>query len=154
MKAYLSKTMTGFAPADEATAEWHRKMKLGQVVQGKYTKVRNYAFLKKYFALLNVGFENWNPGEINSKFGVPEKNFKQFRSDVTILAGYFIVLIRLDGSTRIDPKSISFAKMEEEDFEKLYSSTIDVLLKYVYKNNKDMDAEKLNQLVEQILLFA
>ena len=152
MKAYLSKTMTGFAPADEATAEWHRKMKLGQVVQGKYTKVRNYAFLRKYFALLNLGFENWNPGEINSKFGVPEKNFERFRADVTILAGHYDVTIRIDGSTRIEPKSVSFANMNEEIFEKLYSATIDVLLKFVYK--KDMDAEKLNQLVEQILLFA
>ena len=152
MKIILNKTLSGFVPADTKTAEWHAKLMPGQSVWGDFTKIRNYKFLKKYFALLNIGFDNWIPGEINSKYGTPEKNFDQFRDDCTIKAGYFYVVVRLDGSIRIKPKSISFAKMEEDEFSELYSKTIDVLLKYVY--GTEMDAYKINEIVESYLRFA
>ena len=147
----LTKTHVGFIPADPATEEWCKKVKIGQGIHGRFKKVRNYAFLKKYFALLTVAYDNWDPGEISSQYGVPEKNFERFRADVTILSGYYETTIRLDGSVRIEPKSISFAKMDEDEFEKLYNATIDVLIKHVYKQGLDKD--ELDAIVEQYLSF-
>jgi len=151
MNVNLTKVPSGFIPTDPNTQELWEKLKMGQVIHGDFKKVRNYRFLKKYFALLNIAFDNWEPGEINSKYGVPEKNFERFRADVTILAGYFDTTVRLDGSVRVEPKSISFAQMDEEEFEKLYNKTIDVLLKHVYDNG--MTAEDVNNLVNHILEF-
>ena len=151
MKATLIKTLSGFQPADPPTVEWANKVKPGEAVHADFKKVRNYAFLKKYFALMNIAFDNWNPGEINSKYGVPEKNFERFREDTTILAGYFHVVIRLDGTTRIVAESISFAKMDEEAFSKLYSATIDVLLKHVYGSKLSKD--ELDKIVEKYMGF-
>ena len=151
MKAHLLKTQVGLAPADPITSEWFSKLKPGQVIRGEFKKVRNYQFLRKYFALLNVAYDNWLPGEINSKYGTPEKNFDRFRADLTILAGFYENTIRLDGSVRIEPKSISFAKMTAEDFADLYSKTIDVLIKHVYR--QEIDADKLNEIVESYLQF-
>ena len=122
------------------------------MVSGEFKKVRNYRFLKKYFALLKIGFDNWTPGLINSKYGIPEKNFKRFRADLTILAGYYETTIRLDGSVRVEPKSISFAGMEEEEFSELYSKTIDVLIKHVY--NASMTPEEIDETVNKYLQFA
>lgn len=92
------------------------------------------------------------PGEIDSKYGTPEKNFDRFRRDVAILCGFFDVVIRLDGSTRIEAKSISFAKMGKEDFEELYSKTIDLFLAKIY--NHSISEEELNRIVELYLSFA
>ena len=138
-------------PIDPDSVAWFNKLKPGEVVHAEFKKVRNYQFHRKYFALLAVGYDNWEPGEIHAKYGVPEKNFDRFRADLTILAGFYDVRIRLDGSTRIEPKSISFAKMTAEDFKDLYSRTIDALIKHVY--GQDMDAEKLNGIVESYLRF-
>ena len=138
-------------PIDPDSVAWFNKLKPGEVVRAEFKKVRNYQFHKKYFALLSVGFDNWEPGEINSKYGVPTKNFDRFRADLTILAGFYDTTVRLDGSVRIEPRSISFAKMSAEEFSDLYSRTIDVLIKHVYK--QDMDPEKLNQIVESYLRF-
>ena len=151
MKAQLSKTISGLMPIDPDSVAWFNKLKPGEVVRAEFKKVRNYQFHKKYFALLSVGFDNWEPGEINSKYGVPTKNFDRFRADLTILAGFYDTTVRLDGSVRIEPRSISFAKMSAEEFADLYSKTIDVLIKHVYK--QDMDPEKLNQIVESYLRF-
>jgi len=151
MKAHLSKTISGLMPIDPDSVAWFNKLKPGEVVMAEFKKVRNYQFHKKYFALLTVAFDNWEPGEINSKYGKPEKNFDRFRKDLIILAGFYENTVRLDGSVRIEPKSISFAKMSAEEFAGLYSKTIDVLIKFVYKQN--MDHEKLNQIVESYLMF-
>lgn len=154
MNITLSKTLNNaWLPADPATAEWSKKYKPGQIVRGKdFAGVRNYKFLKKYFALLNIAFENWEPGEINSKYGVPEKNFDRFRSDCTILAGFYETYIRIDGTVRIEPKSISFSRMDNEEFSRLYNETITVLLNFVYK--KKLSPEELNDIVEKYMEFA
>jgi hypothetical protein len=149
---HLQKNFGVLAPADEQAEEIIKGMKHGQVMRVKFTLPRNYKFLKKYFALLKVGYDNWTPGKINSKYGVPEKDFGRFRADVIILAGYYTTTVRLDGSVRIEPKSTAFANMTEEEFSTLYSKTIDVLLKHVYGNG--MTPEELNQIVERYLSFA
>ena len=153
MKTYLVKTMSGLLPADPPTEAWYRKIKVGQVVSQESKLVRNPKFHRKYFALLNIGFDAWEPGEIDSKYGTPEKNFDRFRKDVTILCGNYDIVVRLDGSTRPEAKSISFASMEEETFADLYSKTIDLFLKYIYKNNKDMTAEEVDRITEEYLRF-
>ena len=51
--------------------------------------------------------------------------------DIIILAGYYHRYIRLDNSTRIKAKSISFGSMSEEEFETLYTKTIDVIIKHL-----------------------
>jgi len=151
MKVYLSKTISGLMPIDPDSVSWFNKLKPGAAVKGEFKQIRNYQFHKKYFALLTIAFDNWEPGEIDSKYGKPEKNFDRFRKDLTILAGFYENTVRLDGSVRIEPMSISFGKMDAETFADLYSKTIDVLIKHVYKQN--MDAEELNEIVEQYLRF-
>jgi len=152
MKINLLKTLTGLAPADAEAEEFLRKKKLGSVLSAEIRQVRNYAFHKKWFALLNIGFENWEPKDVIWSHGVPEKNFDRFRADIIILCGLYDSVFRLDGSVRIEPKSVSFAKMTEETFAVLYSKTIDVLIKHVYNSN--IDAEELERIVQKYLDFA
>jgi len=152
MNVNLIKTLSGFVPFDPDTETWYNKVKVGEVVGGDFKKYRNPMFHRKYMALLNIGFENWQPGEINSKYGTPEKNFDRFRKDIAILCGYFDLVIRLDGSSRPEAQSISFAKMDQDEFEKLYSKTIDLLIKNVYGSS--LDADGLNAIVDKYLSFA
>lgn len=99
-----------------------------------------------------MAYDNWEPGEINTKFGAVEKNFNQFREDTTILAGYYEQYFRVDGSYRVRAKSISFAKMENEEFSNLYNKTLTVLIKNVYKGK--LSPEELDVIVEKYLEFA
>ena len=104
-------------------------------------------------ALLNLGFSYWVPGDVSSKYGVPEKNFDRFRYDVTILAGYYHNVIRLDGSVRVEPDSISFANMDEDTFSKLYQNILTVLLKHIPMMDK-MGEEEIDRLTDKFLEFA
>ncbi|MEA3427891.1 MAG: DUF1367 family protein [Thermodesulfobacteriota bacterium] len=151
MKARFLKSHTGLVPFDPESEEFLHRHKIGDVLEGNFVSMRNPDFHRKYFALLKTGFENWEPGEINSKYGTPEKNFDRFRRDVAILCGFYDVVIRLDGSTRVEAKSISFARMGKEEFEKLYSKTIDLFLAKIY--NHSISEEELNRIVELYLSF-
>lgn len=119
----------------------------------KVIKPRNVQFHRKYFALLNFAFDNWQVGELSGKQfkGVnPEKNFDRFRADLTILCGHYRQVIRTDGSLVIEPKSISFANMDEEEFEELYNSTINIVLERILQN---YDREQLDSVILQLLDF-
>lgn len=56
-------------PATPETSDFlQTKCKLGAVLEAEYKLVRNPAFHRRYFALLNLGFEYWEPtgGAISS----------------------------------------------------------------------------------------
>ena len=130
---FLIKTSNGsLIPADEDSAEAIRKQKIGQGFVVNLKKVRNIRFHRKFFALLNYAFDTWEPEGKTYKGQPVSKNFDQFRKDITILAGFYETAIRLDGTVRVTAKSISFANMDEIEFEQLYSKVIDVLLSRVF----------------------
>jgi hypothetical protein len=141
-------------PATGADMEQVAKLKTGQVIHAEWKKKRNYKFHQKWWSLVEFSFEHWEPGEIEDprlKGQVPEKNLERFRKDLIILTGRFDASYRLDGSVRIEAKSISFSSMDGEEFEKLYSDTINVVLKHVLKN---YDFEQLDEVVSKLMGFA
>ena len=136
---------------DQETVQAVSAMAEGAVISGNFVKKRNPKFHRKFFALLRVGFDLWEPHEINTDWGCPEKSFKQFRAQVTVLAGYGEPVFNLNGTFRMVPKSISFANMSEEEFAELYSNVIDVILKNIPTNYEREDIERA---AEEILGFS
>ena len=138
--------------ADEESEQWDRTIKIGTTIRHDWKKQRQVWRHRKYFALLKIGFDNWTPGEVDSNYGIPEKNFETFRKDTAILAGYYENVIRLDGTSRIQAKSISFSKMDDVAFQDLYSKTIDIFLKRIY--GKDWTKEQIDEAVERYISFS
>ena len=143
MEILLTKTNATLAPADMHASEYVYKLKPGATLIADVRQPRNPLFHRKFMSLLRVGFEYWQPGEVDKKHGVPEKNFDQFREDVTILAGFYFPVVRTDGTVRIKAKSISFASMDEEEFERLYQAILTVLLERVLIGMDDADIERI-----------
>lgn len=146
----LMKSAGIYIPVTDQDVEICAKHSQGEVIRADFKKMRNPKFHRKFFALLNIGFDAWEPGELTNEHGPVEKNFEQFREDVTILAGYYEQHVRLDGSMRTVAKSISFANMDEIEFGKLYNSVVNVLLKRVLKNYQREDVDRV---IDQILGF-
>lgn len=143
-EAFLIKTPNGsLAPADGQSAEMLRRQKVGQGFRVKLTRIRNIRFHRKFFALLNYAFDMWTPENKEYRGQPVEKNFDQFRRDITILAGFYETAVRLDGSVRVTAKSISFANMDEAEFEELYSKVIDVLLQRIFTDQTRADIDSV-----------
>lgn len=149
---WLIKTPTGaLVPADSQSAEYLGKQKVGQGFKASVTRARNIKFHRKFFALLNYAFDKWDPEEKFYKGKPVSKNFNQFRSDITILAGYYETAVRMDGSVRVTPKSIAFHRMSEDEFQELYSAVIDVLLQHIFI---DQTRDDVDNVVNNILAYA
>lgn len=57
----LIRTAQGLVPATEADRETMQKWKAGQVIHGKFTKMRNARFHGKFFAMLDLAWDYWEP---------------------------------------------------------------------------------------------
>ena len=100
--------------------------------------------------MLNIGFDAWEPPELEYKGLLAQKSFERFRKDVTIAAGFYDVNVNLKGEVRAEAKSISFAKMEQHEFEEVYSKVADVLLQKVLLTYARAD---LDRVVMDIMRF-
>jgi hypothetical protein len=132
-------------PIEPLTSEDFRKslrFKDGDFIRIETWKERSVNFHRKYFALLNCAV-NHLPDE---------ERFEQYR-DVNYLRKYTLimigkceVIIGLTGRENYIPKSISFQKMDNAEFEEVYSKTLIVLLKYflAHLSLEDFENDILN----------
>lgn len=137
-------------PVDPQATEYIAKLKLGQGVTATVKRHRNPRFHRKYFALLNLAFDAWEPVAATYKGQVVGKNFDQFRNDIVCLAGFGEVAINLRGETRVTAKSISFASMSQDDFDDLYNATVNTVLKHVLTT---YDREQLDEVMDRLTGF-
>lgn len=155
-KLQFMKSATGLVPMSQEATDWYNKLPAGNIVTGKFAKKQNAQFHRKMFALLNLGFDNWQqppvPVDIAGNQVVPEKNFDRFRKDVTILAGFFHVVYRLDGTSRIEADSLAFDKMPAEDREECFQKMLTVLLANVYGGQ--VSEAQMDNMINQYLSYA
>lgn len=151
----MTKTLDGrLAPLNEQEADELKKIKVGHIVECKIIRKRNPEFHRRFFALLQVGFDVWSESaprvEHHGQQVLP--NFERFREEVTVLAGYYEPVFNLKGELRLQPRSISFAHMDQDDFEGLFSQVINVLLRNVLSAGRWTE-ESLREHVERVLAF-
>lgn len=131
-------------PRTEEDEEEFAKLKNGTGFTVKRQNLtRSLKYHRRWFALLNVGFDHWEVSEDRYYEGRPiEKNFDRYRKDIIKLAGFCTMVHRVDGTFTLESDSVSFAKMEENTFVELYSKTIDVLLKDILPKRAWLQFEK------------
>jgi len=105
----------------------------GRNLMATLTAARNIAFHNKYFALIGASFP----------MADTDLTIKQFRAECTIGAGFCDWFTTDDGILVAIPKSISFAAMDQTEFERLYKDTISFICQR-WILNRDM----LNQIVD------
>jgi hypothetical protein len=156
MRVLFGEYLDGMSEDDKTAWKkfWSRvkRLEAGELVKVSFKIERNGKFHRKFFAMLNVGYEAWDPGRTHKTHkGMPvQKNFEQFREDVTILAGFYEQTFDLQGNLKLKAKSISWASMGQVEFENLYSAVADVLLQKVLTKYSRAD---LDEVVEKMLRF-
>lgn len=133
MKLFLQNTISGLIPLYPADQDEKRKLKLGVTYEADIRAPRNLGFHKKFFALLNVGHEN-------TKLDMP---FDTYRKYMTVKAGFFTAYQTPKG-IYYDPDSISFAAMEQDDFENVYSRVLDKIIEDIGATKEDIEKSLIN----------
>jgi hypothetical protein len=136
MKFHLIKHEGVFKAADHDSEDAIKKVSEGEVVQAKSIDQRNYEFHKKYFALINIAWQNL-PERFDSYFGTSD----DLRKELTKLAGFYNERKDFHGNTIKEPESIAFDKMSPERFEKLYDATLDLVAKLLKTDNPTLERQ-------------
>tara|TARA_R110000851_G_scaffold8055_1_gene31017 strand:+ start:73 stop:504 length:432 start_codon:yes stop_codon:yes gene_type:complete len=132
-----------FRPADDFEHEKTIKFKTGETYPVHIKLSRNPVFLRKAMVFFTFCFNHWGGDEVH-KYCSESEQFDRFRKDLTILAGFYVKSVRLDGSIRVEAESLSFASMKEERFQECYLALIRAALKHIF-NDADVNTE--NQLM-------
>ena len=130
MDIYFKKTSYGLIPLYDSDKQAYDKIHLDEEIKATITKPRNYLFHKKFFALLNLAFENQNQFT----------EFKPFRYWVTMKAGYVETITTPKGVMFL-PMSISFGSMDEYTFQDLYERVLDQVLKLLNADRELIENE-------------
>ena len=132
MKFHLSKKGIYFIPSTDSDREIAVKIGQGELIEAEFKKGRNYEFHKKFFVLINIGFENQEK----------EKNFALYRAKLMIQIGCCDVILLDDGSANFIPWSISYDKMPDNNtFEEVYNKAVDYIARQLYITNKELAME-------------
>lgn len=139
-----------FVPVDAGNLELMERFKIGGEYRATFTQPRNLKFHRKFFALLDVAFDAWEPKPVEYKGISIAKNRERFRKDLIIFAGFGEPVFNIKGEVRYEAKSMSFANMSQEEFETLYGKVVDVVLQRVLTTYSRYDLERV---VEEVLRF-
>ena len=115
---------------DDIAADWLRGKKLGSLLLVSAKEPRNNQFHRKFFALLWLAFDYFEP-QVEWKGQPVAKEFDRFRRDVLVISGFGHPVVNLKGEVRYEADSISFAKCDEEKFNRIYNAVLDTLMKRV-----------------------
>jgi len=129
MKITIVKQLNGsFKVAYDSDYEKAKKLKVNTEYQCEVKRPRNYEFHKKYFALINMVFEN------------QEKyiNIDHLRKDLTIASGFYTKRFDINDNEILEPDSISFGSMKQDVFDDLYSKTLDAIVTYFHFEKQDI----------------
>jgi len=121
-------------PAYDSDKDKLNKIISGEIYRYKVWKPRNLKFHKKFFALINFGFQN-------SKLDFPDQNI--YRYYIIMKAGHYIKVETLKGAMHL-PKSISFDKMDDSEFEDVYNAVLQQILIDTGVTEDDVKNELIN----------
>ena len=143
MDIYCRVTPYGLVPLYDSDHDLKQRLRIGSTVRCRVSQPRNYEFHKKFFALVRLTFDNL-PLPLVERWNVRNENdmLRRFKRDL----GYYTSRTNDRGEREIEYRSISFAAMNEEEFERFYNDCVNLVL---YTYIRGLDREDLEEEVER-----
>lgn len=140
MDIYCRVTDIGLVPMYDSDYDEKQRLKVGDTVLCSIKRPRNYEFHKKFFALLRLTVTNL-PHLIQQQMQIFTE--EDMLDCLKVDLGLYTTVWH-GGKQIIKIGSISFAKMDESEFERFFQRSVDVILR-IYLRGTDRQA-----LIEEI----
>ena len=143
MKIYCRVTDYGLVPMYDSDYDEKKRLKVGDTLLFEVKRPRNYEFLKKFMALVRLTFDNL-PEHLHDLMGIysVDDMLTSLKYDLGLCT-----IIHIGDRDFIKEGSISFAAMDETEFEQFYKRSIDIIL-HRYLRGTDHQA-----LLDEIIRF-
>lgn len=143
MDIHLVKVDGGFRPCSGEDYDKMRRFKAGEVVRATVVKPRNWRFHRKFFAMLRCAWDCLTEQQRQNLHS--EDGFRQY---LLIASGFTDVTYDIRGRQYAErAKSISFAKMDETEFDTVYNRVLDGVL--VLLSNNGIGEDAFNEILRE-----
>lgn len=141
-------------PVDAGATRFLKSLKLGEGMEIEAKKVRNVRFHRKFFKLLRLAFDSWEPDPDLRVDGVcVRKDFESFREHILILSGHCEATYGVDGSVKLKAKSIAFDACDDFEFDQIYQAALDVVWSRVLRHVRYRSPQVADNVVQQLAHF-
>ena len=125
MDIYCRVTPYGLVPLYDSDHDLKQRLRVGSTVRCRVSQPRNYEFHKKFFALVRLAYDNL-PLPLVERWSIycPDDMLRRFKRDL----GYYTSTVNEFGEREIEYRSISFAAMDEQEFEQFYNGCVNLVL--------------------------
>lgn len=129
----FKKTLGALRPADDAAAQALQKIPMDKEVAIKIKRPRNIRHHRLFFALLKIVFENQEV----------YKSEAALLAAIKIATGHCTPIVLTDGTRAFIPSSISFAAMDQTQFDAFYERVCTLVCAKIIPNlsREDLQAE-------------
>ena len=117
MKLLFRKQLGALRPVDTEGEEALHKIANGTLVTVEMKRGRNLPHMRLFMALLHLVHDNQDRYD----------SFNSFRAAFTIALGHYDSVVLPDGSVAVTPKSISFANMDQTEFDVFFNDAVDLI---------------------------
>lgn len=143
MEIYVKCMPEGLVPMYDSDLGKKKRLKEGEVYKVEVSIPRNYQFLKKFFALVRLTFDNL-PERLVRMLGVRNEDdmLDCFKLDLGLFTQVW------HGRRPIAKlRSISFAAMDETEFQNFYNRCVDIVL------TKYLRGTTRQELIDEVEMF-
>jgi len=134
----MRKTMRGLQPVDDTGNELVDALALGDVVRVKVTRPRNIHHHRKFWALMQLVYQNQEHYQ----------SIDHMVAAVKVATGHSDALTTKTSDVIYLPKSIAFHKMDQQEFSQFYERVLDLIVKSILPG---IDKAELRDEVETFL---
>lgn len=136
MKLIVKKTYLGLLPASRGEFEKLETAKFieGELYEVEIRKKRNIKFHRKFFALINLCYQNQDI----------YKDIEDLRKELVIDAGFYRDVVTHHGEVKREALSLSFSSMDEIQFEEVYGKVLTEVMMMLDCNNDDINEQLSN----------
>lgn len=110
--------MSAYLPANDEAEKLFRKQQNGDRIEGNLHGIRSLKEHNRFFAMVR---------DAHSRFDT-NRSFDQFRTDLTMEAGYYEACVGFNGQAYKRPESLNYANLDAREFQDLHSKVLDVII--------------------------
>lgn len=126
------------APADQEAVDWIHSLPVGEEIWVESKRPRNIRHHRKMFALIRF------VRDATDHF-TSERHLLLW---IKLQIGHFEERVMPNGEICLDPKSISFESMSQDDFEPFYNAALEAIRRELFPTMTDYEIEAALQFYE------
>jgi len=126
IKSFVPAGTYAYLPANDVMQRKFERQEIGDMEEATFNTIRCPVRHRRFFAMIGQAYKLYDT----------IRTVDDFRADLTMEAGFYEARINFSGEAYLKPKSLEYAKMDQDEFDQLHSRVLDVIIQHLDFNEE------------------